>query len=131
MKIKTTIWISVILFFLVAVAFFILDQDSSVLMAAAGGYAGILSAWLGFDIAKTRDRTLSMKAGEFEKLRISRYIFALASIGVLLIISLIRDEGGIYGPVKVLLIPCFFGIGAMIIGAYGAVKNATSKGPAA
>lgn len=128
MKAKTIVWISVVMFFLVALGFFLFDQDSSVLVATAGGYAGILSAWLGFDIAKTRDRTLSMAPGKFESLKMARYIFALLSIGALLVVSLVNDAGT-YGPVKILLIPCFFGIGAMVIGAYGTVKVATAKGP--
>jgi len=127
-KAKTVIWFFVVLFFLIASAFFLIDNDSSVMVATASGYIAILSAWLGFDIAKTRDRTLSLPVGEFENLRISRYVFSLMSIGMLLMLSLVRDKGT-YGPVKVLLIPCFFGIGAMIIGAYGAVKTATPKGP--
>lgn len=130
MKVKTVVWAGVICFFLICMAFFILDPVSAVLVAAAAGYTGVLSAWLGFDIAKTRDRTLSKKAGEWEDLRISRYLFALISIGVLLVISIIYDgTTGEYESVKVLLIPCFFGMGAMIIGAYGAVKTATPKGP--
>lgn len=127
MKAKTWCWIGVILFFVVALAVFLTDNDPSVLIAAAGGYTGILSAWLGFDIAKTRDRTLSRAAGDWEPLKIARYLFALGAVGALLIITILRDVGS-FSPVKVVLLPCFFGMGAMLIGGYGAVKVATPKG---
>ena len=53
MKTKVFVWIGVILAFLVAGALFLTDLDTAVLIAAALGYAAVLSSWLGFDIIKS------------------------------------------------------------------------------
>ena len=137
MKAKSWIWLTVIGFFLIAGAIFMTDMDSGVLVATALGYTGVVSAWLGYDIMKTRDRTLSMpgasngsavKGVNFEQIALARYLFSLFSVGALLVITIVRDVGG-FSPVKMALIPCVFGMGAAIVTAYGVNKNATPKGP--
>ncbi len=128
MKPKTWIWIGVVLSFIMAGSMFLLDQASEVLVATALGYTGVLSAWLGFDILKTRDRTLTKPNGEYEMIRLSRYLFAILSVGAMLVVTMFKDLGDLTS-VKTVLVPCVFGMVAGLVTAYGANKNATPKGP--
>ena len=137
MKAKSWIWITMVLTFLVAGALFLTDMDPGVLVATALGYTGVVSAWLGYDIMKNRDRTLSLpratngsaqKGVNFEPIALARYLFALLTVGALLIVTILRDVGQ-FSPVKTALIPCVFGMVAAIVTVYGVTKNATPKGP--
>lgn len=130
MKAKTWVWIAAVASFLTAMALFLFDGTSQVLTATALGYTGVLSSWLGYDILKTRDRTLMAQAGDYEDIRVGRYLFALFTVAALLVTTIVLDEGTL-GSVKVTLVPCVFGMVAAIITAYGANKNATPKGPKA
>lgn len=127
MKAKTWVWIAAAASFLAALSLFIFDGTAAVLTATALGYTGVLSAWLGYDILKTRDRTLSAPAGKYEDIHIGRYLFSLLTVAALLVVTIVKDDGTL-GGVKVTLVPCVFGMVAAMITVYGANKVATPKG---
>ncbi len=124
---KIWMWAIVVVAFLITGALFLSESDPAVMIVSALGYTTVLSAWLGFDIMKMKARTEALPSGKFEDMKITRYLFALISVSGILVVTMVMDTGTL-GAVKVTLIPCVFGMMAMIMSAYGTNKAATPKG---
>lgn len=128
MKAKTIALVGILIAFAAAAAMFIADGDPPTLVGTAIGYTGVLGAWLGFDLAKTRDRTLGKPPGKYEDLRLGRYIFATLSLVALLVVTFVTDSDGSLSGVRAALVPCIYSTIAIVVAAYGANKVATPKG---
>lgn len=65
-------------------------SEPDVLASAAGIMAAIVSAWLGFDVSKVKDRTYSLPAGSSEKTRVFRYVYCSVCCLALICIAVAR-----------------------------------------
>lgn len=91
-------------------------------------FVGVLSIYLGTDVASMISATAKMKVGEFKELKKHKYVISLICLCVLIIVSLITQDGNTLSTTITSFISSIMVVLGCLLGGLEGNKIATKKG---